>query len=43
MIERIENLSVDISNIIILVDSAVLQTFVKKKLKETFEISRNMT
>ena len=43
MIERIESLSVDISNIIVLVDSAVLQTFVKNKLKDSFEISRNMT
>lgn len=33
----------DISNIIVLVDSAVLQTFVKNKLKDSFEISRNMT
>lgn len=43
MLEKVEFLSQDVSNIIIYTNSTTLQTILKKKLKERFKIGRNLT
>lgn len=43
MLEKIDTLSLDVANLIIYTNSAILQTFLKKKIKEKFNIGRNHT
>ena len=43
MLEKVDQLSLDIANIIIYTNSNSLQSFLKKRLKERFNIARNLT
>ena len=43
MLEKIDFLSRDTAALIIYTNSAVLQTLLKKRIKERFEIGRNLT
>ena len=43
MLEKIDFLSQDVANLIIYTNSAILQNVLKKKIKEKFQIERNLT
>ena len=43
MLEKVDQLSLDVSNILIYTNSNVLQTLLKKQLKKRFNIGRNLT
>ena len=43
MLEKIEQLSLDVSNIIIYTNSAILQNGLNKKIRERFKIEKNLT
>jgi len=43
MLEKIEQLSLDVSNIIIYTNSAILQNVLNKKIRERFKIEKNLT